>query len=328
MPPHDERSILWQLVALLLMNNTLMLLSLSSTHFATTLQHTTNMYIPFVSHIERRKGGGGGGHGGGHGSASGKGSSGKGGSSGLGHTKSVTMHGNTKSSTSYGFGGGPASIISSGVFAGRSVGGGNRSTVFGSRTYGSGYPSASSPGVRGRGFPYWYWPLVFGAAAGATTALAIESAEYGLPDDTSRPGGPIKAVAFQSKAQGSSSPTMLRVMADSDTTDELVTIINQNCSSWVTAKTEDHELPAPEEIVQYYRASTTALALEGYNNTAVSDPQQRQSELPAGVDLGMLNCVNETIGAGIPLVDNGTHGVNRSPLLLVMLVGLLLSNML
>jgi len=31
--------------------------------------------------------------------------------------------------------------------------------------YGSGYPGSPGAGVAGRGFPYYYWPVVFGSLA-------------------------------------------------------------------------------------------------------------------------------------------------------------------
>ena len=91
--------------------------------------------------------------------------------------------------TAYGNGGGPVSTISSGVFTGRTVGGGTRTDVFGNRfvppfyfhpvisffanfmkcfvfgnrKYGSGYPGYPI-GVVGYGFPFFFWPLAFGGS--------------------------------------------------------------------------------------------------------------------------------------------------------------------
>lgn len=33
------------------------------------------------------------------------------------------------------------------------------------RVYGSGYPGAAGRGVVGRGFPFYFWPIVWGGAA-------------------------------------------------------------------------------------------------------------------------------------------------------------------
>jgi hypothetical protein len=35
------------------------------------------------------------------------------------------------------------------------------------RTYGSGYPGVTGRGVSGRGFPFYFWPVVWGSAGGA-----------------------------------------------------------------------------------------------------------------------------------------------------------------
>ncbi|KAI5827654.1 hypothetical protein K523DRAFT_246329, partial [Schizophyllum commune Tattone D] len=63
--------------------------------------------------------------------------------------------------------------------------------------------------------------------------------------------------------------------------------------------------PRAESIVQYYRASSVALALDGYNNTAAlsNDDNATATPLPEWRDTTMLNCVNITIGAAVPLVN-------------------------
>lgn len=72
--------------------------------------------------------------------------------------------------------------------------------------------------------------------------------------------------------------------------------------------------PLPEQIVQWYRASTFALSLDAYNNSASllsnmppSDaapalPLSSDTPLPSGLDMAFLQCVNATIGASVPLV--------------------------
>lgn len=56
------------------------------------------------------------------------------------------------------------------------------------------------------------------------------------------------------------------------------------------------------------------LALDGYNNTAAlsDDPNATPVPLPSWVDRSLLDCVNNTIGAEVPLVDAalGMNGVN------------------
>lgn len=154
------------------------------------------MYIPLFSEsrprLERRKGGGGGkssggggkgsssksssgsgggkssgGGGEGSGSEGGKGGSSKSsGGSGGGKKSNVPLpsggssHGKS-SATTYGYGGGKPIVIPAGQpFAGRSAGGATRSQIFGTKTYGSGYPGIGGRGVLGRPFPFWFWPVV------------------------------------------------------------------------------------------------------------------------------------------------------------------------
>lgn len=62
----------------------------------------------------------------------------------------------------------------------------------------------------------------------------------------------------------------------------------------------------PEEAIQYYRASTIVLTLDGYNNSAgVQENSTADVPLPSWVNQSMLECVNETIGAAAPLIDAG-----------------------
>lgn len=63
--------------------------------------------------------------------------------------------------------------------------------------------------------------------------------------------------------------------------------------------------PQPESTVQYYRASSVALTLDGYNNTAAlsDDANLPATPLPTGIDQSFLNCLNQTIGDSVPLVD-------------------------
>lgn len=64
--------------------------------------------------------------------------------------------------------------------------------------------------------------------------------------------------------------------------------------------------PRPEQVIQYYRASSIALTLDGYNNSATYGPEgSPDTPLPPDVDNTLLSCLNGTIGAAAPLVDGG-----------------------
>ena len=63
---------------------------------------------------------------------------------------------------------------------------------------------------------------------------------------------------------------------------------------------------APERAVQYYRASTVVLALDGYNDTAMlsGGNAQTHTPFPAGVDRALLDCLNYTIGESAPMFSD------------------------
>lgn len=97
-------------------------------HRYSHFSHLSMVYIPGITRtLYRRKGGGKGGGGGKSGSG--------GGSSGTKIQKNFggLPMGKT-STTAYGNGGGPVSMIQSGFFAGRTAGGGTRDVVFGNRS--------------------------------------------------------------------------------------------------------------------------------------------------------------------------------------------------
>jgi hypothetical protein len=64
--------------------------------------------------------------------------------------------------------------------------------------------------------------------------------------------------------------------------------------------------------VQYYRASSVVLTLDGYNSTVLNGTQNPNASapvvsLPNGTDTGLLTCLNDTIGRAVPLVDAGAR---------------------
>lgn len=281
------------------------------------------MRIPLITSpryqdIGRRKGGGGGGKGGGKGgSTSGKGSGAKGGSSGstsAGKTSNVPISGSSASGKSiaiaYGNGGGTPKTISTGqFFAGRSAGGGTRAQMYGTRAYGSGYPGYSGYGVTGRGFPFWFWPVVWGGSSDQY----LQSSEYGDSFNTSRLGGPMAQANFISNSTGST----FHVLSDNSTIGSLIDSINTNCSSNLSSSSSKSPSPynssapggpQPEQAIQYYRSSSIVLTLDGYNNSATfnNTTNTADSPLPSGVDTTLLNCLNYTIGEAAPLIDGAS----------------------
>ncbi|TFK39216.1 hypothetical protein BDQ12DRAFT_650289 [Crucibulum laeve] len=282
------------------------------------------MYFPFISErstkrqLYRRKGGGGKGGG----SSGGGKSSGSSGTSGTaGRSSSVSSGGTSRSATSYGAGGGKQVAIPAGQpFAGRLSGGGTRDQVYGNQQYGSGYPGVAGRGVAGRGFPFVFWPLAWGGVAGVGTAAYLHTNEYGRPDNSSRPGGVMMTAAFPS----SSGNTTFRVVSDNTTVTSLIQDIAANCSTVVKDSSSitpsayndsSPDPPKPEQSVQYYRASSVSLTLDGYNNTgALGDDNTPDTPLPSNIDRNLLDCLNSTIGDAVPLIDSGVSvGMLASP---------------
>ncbi|KAK1232627.1 hypothetical protein PQX77_004248 [Marasmius sp. AFHP31] len=215
-------------------------------------------------------------------------------------------------------GGGSVATISSGAFAGRSIGGGNRGEVYGTRQYGSGYPGVTGAGVAGRGFPFYFWPVTWGGAAGAGTAAYYHNHrdEYGRPDNSTRPGRAMADATFIVN-----NSTTYHVVADNTTVTSLVTTINEKCAfitngnNTLIATTQPGVISPyndaapnatkPESVIQYYRASSVALALDGYNNSAVysNDTNAPDTPLPTTLNTNALDCLNRTIGEFVPLAN-------------------------
>ncbi|KAG7439771.1 uncharacterized protein BT62DRAFT_1013498 [Guyanagaster necrorhizus] len=309
------------------------------------------MYVPFVSTLSgsrklyRRKGGGGGGKGGGSRSGGGKsggaGKSGGGGKSGGSSSGSgsgakpiqpVNTGGSSKKSFSYSTGGGSALTIPSGQpFAGRSQGGASRSQVYGTRRVSrfsllvleadseeaymaAGTQALQAAAWRAEGFPsisgLWHGVALVGTAVPPTYTT------------TNRPGGVMMSATFPA----SSSNTTFHVVADNSTVASLITDIRNNCSSVINTSSASGapiafndsgaSTPKPEQAVQFYRASSVALTVDGYNNTGALDDSGNtpNTPVPPWVDTNALNCLNYTIGAAVPLVD-GADARSTNPYL-------------
>jgi hypothetical protein len=82
----------------------------------------------------------------------------------------------------------------------------------------------------------------------------------------------------------------------------------------------------PERVVQYYRASSFALSLDSYNNSASSPLNQLKDNntglavladtpLPTGLNMTFLACLNATIGFSVPLIEADIHrGLSKGAL--------------
>ncbi|KAF9230238.1 hypothetical protein BU15DRAFT_91157 [Melanogaster broomeanus] len=256
----------------------------------------------FLQSIERRKGGGGGGK-----TSTSGGSSGSSASSSTGGSGTTSSGGKSTSS-----GGKVTSVpLSGSTSTGKSTAtaygsgqqeGGTRGQVFGTRTYGSGYPGITGRGVVGRGFS------VLVLACSSTAYL--HDTEYGDSMNSSRVGGPMVEATFISNSMN----TTFHVLSDNSTATSLVTTIDANCTAYLSSDSTSSlqpfnasapGAPQPEQAIQYYRSSSIVLTLDGYNNSATldSDPNATDSPLPSAIDLTLMDCLNQTIAAAAPLID-------------------------
>ncbi|RDB27001.1 hypothetical protein Hypma_005071 [Hypsizygus marmoreus] len=193
-------------------------------------------------------------------------------------------------------------------FPGREVGGPKRDQVYGTSVYGSGYPGITTRGVQFLGFPFVFYPVVFTAPPGVGPSYLYQTAEYGSANDTSRPGGALYQASF------STSISTFRIITDKMTLSFLSPTIlnvcgsniNFNTSSLVPYNSSAFPYPRPEEAIQYYRASSVVLTLDGYNNTVAlgPDPSLPPVAFPASMNNNLFSCINNTIGSSVPLVDH------------------------
>ncbi|KAJ2989072.1 hypothetical protein NUW54_g8904 [Trametes sanguinea] len=75
--------------------------------------------------------------------------------------------------------------------------------------------------------------------------------------------------------------------------------------------------PKPEQAIQYYRGSSVVLTLDGYNDTsALADNSSAPAPpIPSNIDMTLLNCLNQTIGAAVPLFDDSEQTSSAGVLL-------------
>ena len=114
--------------------------------------------------------------------------------------------------------------------------------------------------------------------------------------------------AFSSNTTNST----FHVVADNSTVVALIASISSNCtfasnsSRTPSAFSGAASDPLPEQAIQYYRASSVVLTLDGYNDTAAltEDANATAPPLPSNVDQTLLNCLNATIGEAVPLFED------------------------
>ncbi|CAG7851178.1 SubName: Full=Uncharacterized protein {ECO:0000313/EMBL:CCA71845.1} [Serendipita indica DSM 11827] len=229
-------------------------------------------------------------------------------------------------------GGGPRRAIpsnaASGPFSGREYGGGDRHTIYGTRAYGSGYPygADNANSVAGRPFPYGVWPISWGPSyLGGGEYFSASSSNNGgdLDLDFLRPGGPVGVVKLApdtSHWNGVDANEVYEMIGDR----ESLMFMMADLVDWCHAQPQlirrfnpsaasNNTQPQPENVLQYYRASSFAIAYSGYNNTFAlgsSNPTTSQSfadssPLPSQIaNSAFLQCINSTIANALPIADS------------------------
>jgi len=124
-----------------------------------------------------------------------------------------------------------------------------------------------------------------------------------------------------------STSTTFRLLSDNTTVTQMIPVIRSNCSFSLSNSSSSTPsvyndsltaLPQPEQVIQYYRASSVALALDGYNNTGVLGPEGTpDTPLPTDIDTKLLDCLNQTIGVAAPLIDHKGRSLDKVALGLI-----------
>lgn len=102
------------------------------------------------------------------------------------------------------------------------------------------------------------------------------------------------------------------MISDNSTVASLISSLSANCSLGASSSKAptpyDGALtdPQPGQAVQYYRASSVVLTLDGYNDTYAYSAAATNASvpLPRWVNATFLGCVNDTIGEAVPLISS------------------------
>ena len=151
---------------------------------------------------------------------------------------------------------------------------------------------------------------------------------------TSLPGPPITVTNSTTNETTTlnPSPSTFRFLADNSTVLLMNNQVGQACASLLASSptgqtpvlfSEFSTVPAPEQAVQYYRASSAVLSLDGYVNAATYQVEGTpDTPLPEGTNMELLSCLNTTIGSSLPLIDGAVGMSTMGGFNLVGIVGL------
>ena len=132
---------------------------------------------------------------------------------------------------------------------------------------------------------------------------------YGLPQNTSRPGGEVVQMTIAPKANNS---VRFHFISDHHSATEVQSAIRGNCTD---VKVENLALfnstndLRPDTVVQFYRGDSAAILLQGYDNTREvpgSADSVPNPPFPSSVNMSTWGCLNYTIGESIPLMNSAS----------------------
>ncbi|KAG8817708.1 hypothetical protein FRC19_011186 [Serendipita sp. 401] len=181
----------------------------------------------------------------------------------------------------WGGGGGKWAEVSGGhPFAGRTFGGAKREEVRGTRAFGSGYPygADNQSTLAGRPFPFGVWPLYW-------DQNFMDADEYGPQYDAVRPGGFIAYVPLRTTKEyfNVTEDEVYYAIGDRESLLPLMISYVTWCHvnpAW-PSKLDPSSPNATiklENVIQYFRGSSLALASPTYNNTFARTPNSEMQE--------------------------------------------------
>jgi hypothetical protein len=167
-------------------------------------------------------------------------------------------------------------------FAGRAFGGATRGSIKGTSAFGSGYPyGGTNSTVAGRPFPFGAWPIYW-------EDNFMGSDEYGPQYDGIRPGGQLVTIPVKSQPNHGNitEDDIYYTIGDRDSSLAIMVSFVTWCKAVPTWPSKfqpasTNSTAKVENVINYYRASTFALASPNYNNTlARNAPTDPSSSTP------------------------------------------------
>lgn len=163
-------------------------------------------------------------------------------------------------------------------------------------------------------FPYCFvprsvWPLTFGSVG------YYGSREY-RDDASERPGGNVTQYTLAPPATVTDTgANQFALYGDANSVDATFQQLISSCQ--VGSTPAQNFTVNFNQAVQYYRGSSFALLLNGYNNTQPpiegngtdtgSTDATTSAPLPTSVDSSYLSCLNTTVGNTVPLIDDAAN---------------------